>query len=163
MKLSAYAQKEGLTYRTALRYFHKGIIIGIQLPTGSILVEDIPLNSTANAAPKIAALYRLEYNAGDKKYHHSQQVELETYATDRGYTIGPNVMETESPFGSSRTKLLELFKDTWDVLVIKHRGQLNDFDQVCLSAYAQNLGRSVEIISPAPVLYDGYDPNDWYS
>jgi len=45
MKLSEYAKKLGVTYVTAYRYWKKGIINGIQLPTGTIIIDnEKPLN-----------------------------------------------------------------------------------------------------------------------
>ena len=39
IKLSQYAKENSIHYKTALRYYHTGIIKGKQLPTGTILVE----------------------------------------------------------------------------------------------------------------------------
>ena len=40
MKLSDYAKRIGVSYRTALRYWQKGILRGEKLPTGTIIVYD---------------------------------------------------------------------------------------------------------------------------
>lgn len=41
MKLSTYAKRLGVTYRTAWSHFKQGIIPGaFQLPTGTIIVPD---------------------------------------------------------------------------------------------------------------------------
>jgi putative resolvase len=40
MKLSQYARKVGVTYRTAFRWWQNGQIKGYQLPSGTILVTE---------------------------------------------------------------------------------------------------------------------------
>lgn len=45
MKLSAYARKVGVSYKTALKWYHAGKIKGQQMATGAILIdEDKPIN-----------------------------------------------------------------------------------------------------------------------
>jgi putative resolvase len=47
MKLSAYAKKYGITYRTAFRWWQNGHIKGFQKPSGTIIVtegeEEVPV------------------------------------------------------------------------------------------------------------------------
>ena len=40
IKVSVYADKMGLTPQTIRNQFHKGMIPGVQLPTGTILLDD---------------------------------------------------------------------------------------------------------------------------
>jgi ferredoxin len=40
MRLSQYAKQQGISYRTALRWFRVGTIKGYQAPTGTIIVTD---------------------------------------------------------------------------------------------------------------------------
>ena len=40
MKLSQYAKQQGISYRTALRWFRAGTIKGYQAPTGTIIVTE---------------------------------------------------------------------------------------------------------------------------
>ena len=40
MKLSQYAKKQGVTYRTAFRWWQAGQIKGYQLPSGTIVVTE---------------------------------------------------------------------------------------------------------------------------
>ena len=39
MKLSQYAKQQGISYSTALRWWHQGAIRGYQAPSGTIIVE----------------------------------------------------------------------------------------------------------------------------
>ena len=40
MKLSQYAKQQGISYRTALRWFRSGAIKGHQAATGTIIVQE---------------------------------------------------------------------------------------------------------------------------
>jgi len=40
MKLSEWARKKGVSYKTAWRWFKKEYIKGYQMPTGTIIVEE---------------------------------------------------------------------------------------------------------------------------
>ncbi len=39
MKLSQYAKQQGISYSTALRWWHQGTLRGYQAPSGTIIVE----------------------------------------------------------------------------------------------------------------------------
>jgi putative resolvase len=40
MKLSQYAKHQGISYSTALRWYHDGAIKGYQAPSGTIIVVE---------------------------------------------------------------------------------------------------------------------------
>ena len=40
MKLSTYARKVGISYKTALKWYHAGKIKGQQMDSGTILIEE---------------------------------------------------------------------------------------------------------------------------
>jgi len=42
MKLNEYAKKQGISYKTAWRWWKSGYLKGFQMPTGTIIVEDKP-------------------------------------------------------------------------------------------------------------------------
>ncbi len=56
MKLSQYAKQQGISYRTALRWFRSGTIQGYQAPSGNIIVIE---HERANAAQKVAIYARV--------------------------------------------------------------------------------------------------------
>ncbi len=54
MKLSQYAKQQGISYRTALRWFRDGTIKGYQAPSGTIIVtEQEPVPAMAGKAPAL--------------------------------------------------------------------------------------------------------------
>jgi putative resolvase len=54
MKLSQYAKQQGISYRTALRWFRAGAITGYQAPTGTIIVTE---GEAVSMRPEKVAIY----------------------------------------------------------------------------------------------------------
>ena len=61
MKLSEYARQQGISYRTALRWFRAGTIKGYQAPTGTIIVTGA---QPASARPEKVAILCASLLAG---------------------------------------------------------------------------------------------------
>ncbi len=73
IKVSTYAQKVGLSSQAVRSYFHAGMISGIQLDTGTILLDD---PDEALAQDKGVALYSRVEDKDDTSFllsHHSAQ------------------------------------------------------------------------------------------
>jgi hypothetical protein len=62
MKLSQYAKQQGISYRTALRWFRAGTIMGYQAPTGTIIVTEG--ETTMNTYSHVTA--QLQRDAADQ-------------------------------------------------------------------------------------------------
>ena len=56
MKLSQYAKQQGISYRTALRWFRDGTIQGYQAPSGTIIVTE---QEPVQAVQKVAIYARV--------------------------------------------------------------------------------------------------------
>ena len=54
MKLSQYARQQGISYSTALRWWHQGVIRGYQAPSGTIIIE---ADSKQARAPERVVIY----------------------------------------------------------------------------------------------------------
>src|SRR5689334_11157262 len=84
MKLSQYAKQQGISYRTALRWFRAGIIKGYQAPTGTIIVtvgEETPVE-----AEKVAIYARV--SSPEQRDNLERQAErLTAYCAARGYQV----------------------------------------------------------------------------
>src|SRR2546430_16506562 len=70
MKLSQYAKQQGISYRTALRWFRSGTIHGYQAPSGTIIVIE---HERANAAQKVAIYARV--SSAEHKANLERQAE----------------------------------------------------------------------------------------
>lgn len=124
MQLSQYAKQQGISYRTALRWFRSGTIKGYQTPSGTILVqEDEP-----QASYQKTAIYARISSQEHKKNLARQAERLLQYCTVRGYQVAQVVKEIASGLNDSRPKLLSLLKDTSIThIVVEHKDRLTRF------------------------------------
>ncbi|MGC8677954.1 MAG: IS607 family transposase [Hydrogenobaculum sp.] len=100
MKLSDWAKKKGVSYKTAWRWFKQGLIKGYQMPTGTIIVEDEPRKETKETRCIIYA------RVSDRKSENlERQVQrLADYANAKGYKIVKVVKEIGSGVNDKRPK-----------------------------------------------------------
>ncbi len=84
MKLSVYARKLGISYRTAYRWFKAGSVPGYQTATGTIIITD-PVVETVPADPpqKIASHTRVTA-AENKDKMEGQAKRLSEYGYAKG-------------------------------------------------------------------------------
>ena|ERR1700693_1658977 len=113
MKLSHYAKQQGISYSTALRWWHQGVIGGDQAPSGTIIVE-----TESQPAPREE---RVVISARVSSAEHQEKLERQAerllhYCTVRGYQVAQVVKEIASGVNDSRPKLLALLTDLRDPL-----------------------------------------------
>src|SRR5258708_12928462 len=146
MKLSEYDKQQGISYRTALRWFRDGSIQGYQAPSGTILVtEREPMQSVQKVAIYVR-VSSLEHRANLER----QAERLTQYCTARGYQVSQVVKEIASGVNESRPKLLSLLKDTSITLVVvEHRDRLTRFGFPYIDALFTVQGRMIEVVNPA--------------
>jgi hypothetical protein len=81
MKLSAYAEKRGISYKTAWRWWKEEKLDAYQTETGTVIVRE------QIDAPAGIALYA-RVSSADQKDDLARQLErLQTYAIAKGYTV----------------------------------------------------------------------------
>ena len=124
MKLSQYAKQQGMSYRTALRWFRDGTIEGYQAPSGTIIVtEQEPVQ---NVSEKVAIYARVSSLEHRENLENEQAERLSQYCSVRGYQVALVVKEIASGVNDSRPKLLSLLKDTSITrVVVEHRDRLD--------------------------------------
>jgi putative resolvase len=137
-------QGAGISYRTALTWFHAGTlpVPARQLPSGTILVDPPP-----KPAGVVAAYCRVSSD--------DQQADLErqagrvlTACSDRGIRIDRTVTEVGS--GLNGTKLRKLLADpTVTTIVVEHRDRLARFGVEYLEASLSAHGRTVIVLDHA--------------
>ena len=121
MKLSQYAKQQGISYRTALRWFHAGTIKGYQAPTGTIIV------TAGEAAPRAerVAIYARVSSPAHQDHLERQATRLADYCAARGYQVIQEVKAIASGVDDSRPRLLALLKDPHVTrIVVEHRDRL---------------------------------------
>jgi predicted site-specific integrase-resolvase len=146
MKLSQYAKQQGISYRTALRWFRAGIIKGYQAATGTIIVQE---GEQPRQGQKVAIYARVS-SAAHRANLERQAERLVQYCEARGYQVTQVVKEIASGVNDSGPKLLSLLKDTSiTLLVVEHRDRLTRFGFHYLQTLLQRQGRSIEVVNVA--------------
>lgn len=151
MKLSAWAEEQGVSYRAALNWFHAGTlpVPARQLPTGTILV-DPPAKNTGT----VVAYCRVS--------SHDQKADLErqagrvlTLCSERGIRIDRTVTEIGSGLNGRRIKLRKILGDpTVSTIVVEHRDRLARFGVEYLEAALAAHGRTVVVLDETELADD---------
>lgn len=147
MKLSQYAKQQGISYSTALRWWHQGVLRGYQAPSGTIIVE-------TDGKPKPQSEHVVIYARVSSPEHREnleRQVErLAQYCTTRGYQVAQVVKEIASGVNDSRPKLLGLLKDPQAKrIVVEHKDRLTRFGFRYLETLLEIQGRTIEVVNVA--------------
>lgn len=124
MKLSTWAKKQGLCYRTAWNYYKDGLLNGYQLPTGTIIIEEKDIKSD-----NVRAIIYGRVSSSENKNNLDSQIErLKNYSIARGYNIINIIREIGSGVNDKRKKLNDILtRNDYDVIVVEHKDRLTRF------------------------------------
>ncbi len=145
MKLSEWARRQGITYKTAHRWFQQGVlpVDATQLSTGTILVRDESSTTTATGV----ALYARVSSSDQKGDLERQLARLVQFATEQEMAVTKTVTEVASGMNPRRTKLLRLLRDPKiGTIVVEHRERLARFGTEYLEAALTASGRRFVVI-----------------
>lgn len=132
MKLSVYANKVGVSYKTAHRWFQSGKIPGAyQIGTGTVIVPDsaIPeLNTTDDVRYKTVVYARVSSSEQRNTNLATQAERMQQFCIGNGWAVDSVVKEVGSGLNDERPKLLTLLKDpSVKRIVVEHRDRLTRF------------------------------------
>jgi putative resolvase len=147
MKLSQYAKQQGISYRTALRWFKAGSIKGYQSASGTIIVttDEQPVLQ----AKKVAVYARVS-SAENKSNLESQAERLSAYCTAKGYQVAKVIKEIGSGVNDSRPKFLSLLSDqSITLIVVEHKDRGTRFGFRFIETLLQGQERSIEVVNQA--------------
>jgi predicted site-specific integrase-resolvase len=150
MKLSDYARKCGITYRTAYRWWQNGQIKGFQKPSGTIIVTEGDELSVAKKVVLPVAIYARVSSAKQQADLDRQVSRLEDYCAARGYQVGHIVKEIGSGVNDSRRKFLALLTDPKiDTIVVEHQDRATRFGFRYVDVLLKQAGRTIEVANLA--------------
>jgi len=145
MKLSEYAKKNDITYRTAWNHWKSGRLEGTQLSTGTIVVYGIDHNRHVK---NTACIYARVSSSENKKNLDSQSTRLYNYAVARGYKIQHIIKEIGSGINDNRQKLNKIFTQyDYDTLIIEHKDRLTRFGFNYLEILFKECGKKIEVVN----------------
>ncbi|MCD5417374.1 IS607 family transposase [Candidatus Bipolaricaulota bacterium] len=152
MKLSDWARSQGITYKTAYRWFKDGNlpIEAKQMPTGTILVFPPDEGEIGNVA-----LYA-RVSSSDQKDDLTRQLgRLVEFAAGKGMTVAKTVSEIGSGLNGRRPKLLQLLRDPKvSDIIVEHRDRLARFGSEYIEAALLASGRRLIVVDQSEMRDD---------
>ncbi len=148
MKLKQWAASNGVSYRTAWRWFHQGTlpVPARQVASGTILVD------AATSPADGVALYARVSSADQRADLDRQLARLTQYALSEGWHITAAVGEIGSGMNGRRPKLRKLLADVrLKVIIVEHRDRLTRFGFDYLEAALFASGRRLFVVENAEV------------
>jgi predicted site-specific integrase-resolvase len=150
MKLSAYAQRMGVNYKTAWRWWRAGQLDAYQVASGTIIVrEPAPIPVQAPAVEQVAVYARVSA-AENRPNLESQADRLVAYCAARGYQVHQVVKEVGSGVNEGRPQFLKLLADpSIAVIVVEHNDRATRCGFRYLETLLEQQGRRVEVVNLA--------------
>ncbi len=137
MKLSDWAKLQGISYKTAWRWFDQGKlpVPAEQTLTGTILVKTEENNLDCVVYARVSS--------SDQKTNLDRQIARVVEAvTQQGLTVSKTVSEIGSGLNGHRPKLIRLLKDSSiKVIAIEHKDRLMRFGYEYVESALQSQGR----------------------
>lgn len=152
MKLSEYAKKNNITYRTAQNHWYKGLIKGKQLPTGTIVIFD---EQEQNKLDNKVILYARVSSSENKDNLENQLIRLRNYASAKGYNIIKEIKEIGSGLNDKRKQLENILnQDNWSKIIVEHKDRLARFGLNYIKVLLNKQGKYIEIINETDTAKD---------
>ncbi|GET41063.1 IS607 family transposase [Microseira wollei] len=147
MKLSDYAKKAGVSYKTAHRWWKAGQLKGYQIPaTGTIIIEsDEPVEQEP-----MALIYARVSSAEAKSNLERQAQRLTDYAMAKGYRVYKVVKEIGSGLNDNRKLLRSALQDeNYNIFLAEHRDRVTRFGLNYIKLLLEATGNKLEIVNDA--------------
>lgn len=150
MKLSDWARKQGISYRTAWNQFRSGKlpVPARQLPTGTIIVDEVVRESKA-------VIYSRVSSSDQKKDLDGQIARCLSFANAQGIAVSATVSEIGSGMNGKRKKLLQLLADPeLTHIIVEHRDRLMRFGSEFVEASLSARGVKLMIVDQSELTDD---------
>jgi predicted site-specific integrase-resolvase len=152
MKLSDYARRMGVSYKTAWRWWRAGRLDAYQAATGTISVREPAPTVTHPPVAERVAVYARVSAAENRPNLEGQADRLVAYCAAKGYQVYQVVKEVGSGVNDSRPKFLKLLADpSIAVIVVEHKDRATRFGFRSLETLLEQQGRRVEVVNLADI------------
>lgn len=149
MKLADYANKMGVRYETAWRWYRDGKIQGRRIGPRTIIITEDQETAPVAKSERVAIYARVS-GAENKANLDSQAERLAAYCAAKGYQVAKVVKEIGSGVNDARPKLLALLEDqSISLLVVEHKDRATRFGFRYLDTLLKSQGRSIEVVNLA--------------
>lgn len=146
MKLNDYAKKQGISYRTAWQWFKDGKLKGIQMDTGTIIIDE----SDDQSKPIKVAVYARVSSHEMRENLDRQAQRLSEYCIAKGWQVSQVVKEIASGVNDNRPKLIDLLRDdSITVIVVEHKDRLTRFGFNYIEQLLLTYNRKIEVVNLA--------------
>ncbi len=143
MKLSDYAKKLGVTYKTAWNYYRAGKLNAYQTHTGTVIVRDDVQPLEVNVA-----IYCRVSLPENKSNLESQKQRLLDYCAAKGYKVSHVIAEVGSGINDTRKQWLQLLQNkSITLIVVEHKERFTRFGFNAYKVLLKNEGRDIEVIN----------------
>ena len=139
MKLSHYAKKLGITYRTAWSHFKNGLIPGAyRLESGAIIVPE--QEEQVKKEQKEVCVYARVSSSQNKTNLDSQAKRVEEFCVANGWKVKRVIKEVASGLNDKRPQLIDIIQklDQYDYVVIEHKDRLTRIGFNYFETFAPN-------------------------
>lgn len=143
IKLSEYAKRNGVTRQTAYKWWRDGKLNGVQLETGTILVNVEETNEKQGVI-----LYARVSSSQNKDNLENQMDRLKNYASAKGYVVKQEVKEIGSGLNDNRKQLQKILnKNDWDTIIVEHKDRLTRFGFNYIQTLLNKNRQKIEVIN----------------
>lgn len=146
MKLSQYAKKLGVTYRTAWNYWKSGKIDAYQLSNGTIIVNEYDNIKTSKELKVV--IYSRVSSSQNKLNLEEQSNRLLLYCNAKGYKVFKIIKEIGSGLNDNRNQLNTLLKSMdFDIMVVEHKDRLTRFGFNYINTLFNYMNKKIEVVN----------------
>lgn len=148
MKLTKYAKIHGITYKTALKWFHNGQIPNArQLNTGTIIIDDIYQSNQSNQQNEKICIYCRVSNHSRKNELDYQVQRCIDFCAANGFSIDKIYKEIASGMNDNRQKLWQMIETKPTKIIVENKDRLTRFGFIYLERLLNKLNCQIIVIN----------------
>lgn len=145
MRLTDYAKKRGVTYRTAWNWYKRGLIKNAyQEPTGTIIVNE----EVKYKKKEYVVIYARVSSSENKKNLETQAQRLTDYAIAKGHHIDEIVKEVGSGVNDNRKKLQKILREgKATIIIVEHKDRLTRFGYNYIETLLRHAKCEIDVVN----------------